>query len=176
MDLSTYKSITINGISMKKLTLDGDEIWRRDYVNLVPTAIDTDGSIYQGVGYIEGRRLSSSGGLSSQTNTITSGYIPCKAGDIIRMSGVNWRPQSSGYCYLMFFDSSFGVLGSVNESDTGNNYYRGIVANTTTITTENGIITFTPKFSSGSANVAYFRINGYGSGADMVVTKNEEII
>lgn len=175
MDLSAYKRISINGIPMKKITLGGVVAWKRPAINQVPLSIDTDGSIFNGKGYIEGYRLSSSGSLSAQDDTITTGFIPCKAGDVIRMSGVSWRPLSSGFCYLMFFKEDFSVLGSVNEEDDGANYYRGNVANTTAITTADGITTFQPVFSADAAKVAYFRINGYGAGADMVVTVNEEI-
>lgn len=48
---------------------------------------DTDGSIYNETGYITGYRLNSSGNLSSATGGLTTGFIPVKKGDIIRLDG-----------------------------------------------------------------------------------------
>lgn len=48
---------------------------------------DTDGSIYNGTGYITGHRLNSSGNLSSADSGLTTGFIPVKNGDIIRLDG-----------------------------------------------------------------------------------------
>lgn len=145
------------------------------FTNLVPTSIDTDGSIYNGVGYIEGYRLSSSGGLSSsaQSGTVTTGFMPYEADGVVRMAGVTWG-RSSGYHYLSFYSANFAVLGSVNIEADVNNYYNGIVSSATTISIENGVTTFQPVFTDGS-NVAYFRVCADGNGADMIVTVNEEI-
>lgn len=48
---------------------------------------DTGGSIYNETGYITGYRLNSSGNLSSETGGLTTGFIPVKKGDIIRLDG-----------------------------------------------------------------------------------------
>lgn len=48
---------------------------------------DTDGSIYNESGYITGYRLNSSGNLSSVADGLTTGFIPVKKGDIIRLDG-----------------------------------------------------------------------------------------
>ena len=48
---------------------------------------DTDGSIYNDTGYITGYRLNSSGNLSSAADGLTTGFIPVKKGDIIRLDG-----------------------------------------------------------------------------------------
>ena len=79
MDLSVCKKLSIDGIELKKLFIS------TPFTNKVPSSIDTDGSIYQGHGYIEDYRLSASGELSAQTGSITTGFIPCKSTDLIRM-------------------------------------------------------------------------------------------
>ena len=62
-----------------------------NYTNQIPISIDTDGSIYNGKGYMEARRISSSGSVSTMTNTsatnpaFLTGLIPVKAGDVVRM-------------------------------------------------------------------------------------------
>ena len=175
MLLSDFKKLSVGGVELKQLFINGVQVWKSGYKNWVPFAIDgASGNIFDGVGYRDGYRLSSSGSLSAQSNTFTTGFIPCKSTDVPRIGGVSWVPLSNGYCYLAFYNSSFTLLGSVNQDNNGNNYYRGIVTNATTISTVNGISTFKPVFSDGS-KVAYFRINGYGKGADAIVTVNEEI-
>lgn len=160
--------------------------WNKAYTNLVPTAIDTDGTIYQGTGYIEGYRSNSSGTISAQAKTVTTGFIPCKSTDVIRMAGVSWT-LPSGYHYLSFYDSNFTLLGSTSifpgtNSSTGYQHMaRGNVAlkgsSSVLPTIKNGVTTFDHySFSSDASKVAYVRVNGYGSGANMKVTINEEIV
>lgn len=161
--------------------------------NLVPFSVDTDGTtIYNNVGYIEGYRLSSSGDLSTQANTVTTGYIPCKSTDIIQMSGLSFLP-TTGYNYLSFYDNNFTLLGSINIAKHNSfesgyqNVVRGIVSHieggsqNTIPTVENGVTIFDHySFNSDADQVAYFRVNGQwnwegGSGAEMIVTKNYNI-
>lgn len=152
------------------------------YTNLVPTAIDTDGSVFDGTGYRDGYRLSSSGSLSTQAGTTTTGFIPVAGTSVIRMGGIPWTPElptdgSSRSSYISFYDASFAVLGSYNVSVTSSaksNAPRGIVTSATVTTDDNGVTTFTPVFSDAS-KIAYVRLNGWGSGANMIVTVNEEI-
>ena len=187
MDLSRFKKLFIGGMELKQLFIGNK------FENKVPTSIDTDKSIYQGKGYIEGYRLSSSGALSSQANTVTTGYIPYKNGDVIRMSGVEWLPTATGtYTYLAFYDASFSLLGSINCQKNANSLTgyvgvgRGIVQFKNTPdsgssspeipTQENGVIIMDQfRFISDADKVAWFRINGYGSGADMKVSVNEDM-
>lgn len=191
MDLSAYKAISINGVAMKKILIGGVEAWRRAIVNLVPTSIDTDGSIFNGTGYKDGYRLSSSGGLSSQTYTTTTGFIPCKSTDVIRMGGLSYKTISATYNYLAFYDANFTLLGSINiykESSTSTGYAqvaRGIMGINNGVkppTEANGITTFDNHyFKSDADKVAYFRINGQWEtnsgkgGKDLIITVNEEI-
>lgn len=187
MNLSVYKKISIGGFELKKLELDGETIWERKANNLVPTSIDADGSVYEGNGYIDGYRLGSSGSLSSQADTVTTGFIKCKSTDVIRMYGCDFKPPVvNQYCYLAFYDQSFTLLGSINcyvqtaNASGYNNVARGNVSRAvetqTLPTVNNGVTTFDHyTFNADADKVAYFRVNGIGSGANMVVTVNEEI-
>lgn len=161
--------------------------WTKPYTNLVPTAIDTDGSIYNGTGYIYGYRLNSSGGLTENGQTISTGFIPVKAGDLIRMAGL--EVMGPGYNYICFYDASFTLLGSmswVRSSDYANGYYtqcRGIVkyaygdGSTNFPSEKNGVNIYDNYAFTDGSQVAYFRLNGGGlDGSKMVVTVNEEII
>lgn len=173
MDFATVKKVFIPEGEVKQITRDGAIIWNGGYTNQVPTSLDDAGNIFNGTGYIEGYRLNSSGGLTALSGVVTTGFICCKATDIVRMAGVSWVPNS-GYCYISFFDSTFKVLGGYNVQFNGANVASGIVKNSTSVTEENAVYTFHPVFSDGS-DIAYIRVNGYGKGSDMIVTINEEI-
>lgn len=60
------------------------------YTNVLLTSIDTDGSIFNGTGYIAAKRINSSGAVADLQNTaatnpaFVTGLIPIKAGDVFR--------------------------------------------------------------------------------------------
>ena len=173
--------LTIPEGEVARITCNGTVLWQRGYINRVPRSIDTDGSIYQGKGYIDGYRLSSSGGLSAQANTATTGFIAATASDVIRMAGAAWQCPG-GFCYLAFYDAAFALLGSMSctgEGDESTGYARGIVKfkndSVKLPTIQNGVTTFDNHTFTDGSKIAYIRVNGYGSGADMIVTLNEEI-
>lgn len=190
MNLRDFKKLYIGGIELKQLFINGIQVWKSGFKNWVLFSIDTDGSIYQnGKGYLDGYRLSSSGSISAQGNTVTTGFIPCTSTDLIRMAGVTWKSET-GYSYLAFYDANFSLLGSLNcyaKSANSSGYAsarRGIVAFKNSgyaeadihPREENGVVIFDHyTFSSDANKVAYFRLSGRGKGSDMIVTVNEEI-
>lgn len=186
MDLSAYKAISIDGITMKKIVINDTIEWKREPVNLVPTSIDTDGSIYNGTGYLEGYRLSSTGVLKVQTNTVTSGFIKATKNDVVRMAGTLWN-KSAGYNYFSMYDENYNLMISINldnpntthAQEYGWSYANGpsnIIDNSKTfVYVENGITRFHIEMLNDSSDYAYIRISAYGSGTDMFITVNEEI-
>lgn len=155
------------------------------YTNLVPTSTDTDGSVYNGTGYKDNARLSSSGGVSgtAQNGSVVTGFIPYKYGDIIRIKGAEWlgaTAKYSGHYYILPYGSNKTVLGSSAlscEAYAGGTYGTGITYDEST-----GVTTFAFNNSNSSAYIqnnfgkaSYFRINAYGKGANLIVTVNEEI-
>lgn len=145
------------------------------FTNKVLTSINTDKSVFNGTGFIEGYRLNSSGGTTAQSNTVTTGYIAVNGTDIIRMKGVSWE-QTNGYHYIAYYNSSFALLGSYSWSDSDAHVARGIVTTDSVVTTDmDGATIFNMVFSD-SSKIAYVRLNGNGSGANMVVTVNERIV
>lgn len=181
------KTVTFAGKAVAKLELAGKKIWEAiRFTNQVPISTDTDGSIFNGVGYIENRRLSSSGGLSSsaQNGSVTTGFIPWY-GDttVLRLKGVEWlnaQPNYGGHFYIMFYDANKKSRGS-------NDYVSSPTPGTSHILTitrdENGVETFVFNKDYGTTNsflqwvrsASYIRITARGKGADMIVTINEEI-
>ena len=153
------------------------------YTNLVSTSTDTDGSVYNSVGYKDNARLSSSGSVSSsaQAGSVTTGFIPFAVSDIIRMRGAEWLDMSTAHSghhyYLNFYDSSKTFIMAV----TSQSYYTSFTSNFAIEYDEStGITTFdvidgSTAATSSLKDVAYFRLNAYGSGADLIITVNQEI-
>lgn len=183
MDLSAYKSLRINGVELVKLVINGVVAWaKKTYTNLVPLSTDTDGSIFNGVGYKENVRLSSSGGISSsaQAGSVTTGFIPWGGDtDILRMKGVEWVHENGYHYYVNFYNSSKGFLDYISANAQSGGDFDHIL----TVTRENGVTTFVWNTDYGTSNTLlqhvraakYIRITAKGNGADMIVTINEEI-
>lgn len=111
MDFSRVKEIVIPEGSVKKIVAAGKVIWQKitQMVNLLPLATDLDlKTIYDGKGFKTGVRLSSSttaaGGTESFAKMCTSGYIPAKPGDILRIKRT--RPKLRTGSYVFGFKSS----------------------------------------------------------------------
>lgn len=77
-----------------------------NYTNLVPTSIDTDGSVYNGAGYKTGYRLNSSGGETELAGAIVSGFIPYNF-EVIRAYGTANETVGNSGNYIVCYDSSF---------------------------------------------------------------------
>lgn len=187
-NFANYVRLSIPEGSVKKITRksDGLVLWAKKCVNMVLRSTDTDGSIYNGVGYKENVRLSSSGGISSsaQNGSVTTGFIPWY-GDttVLCMKGVEWldaNPNYGGHHYIMFYDA--------NKKSRGGNDYIESPANglshILTITRDaNGVETLVFNKDYGTSNTllewirtaSYVRITAHGKGADMIVSINEEI-
>lgn len=166
IDFSTVKSITIPEGIVKQISIDDIILWKGGITNLVPTSIDTDGSIFNGTGYKNGSRLNSSAAVVDLAVHTVTGYIPAKAGDIIRVKGVAFDSNHHSGCYFWTFDSNFTRLKAERPADT----------NTEDISVtyeENGVIAF--RLVNYNTSVRYIRFSAFGDGANAIVTVNEEI-
>ncbi len=150
--------------------------------NWVEYAEDTTaGSLYNGTGYKDDARLSSSGTVSgtAQAGSVVTGFIPYKVGDIIRMKGAQWLGATTNYTghyYWGVYNSAKAKLGCLaSDSYAGGTYGSGITYDETTGITTFDMSKMSQAFQDGCASAAYFRINAYGKGADLIVTVNQEI-
>lgn len=187
MHLPNQKSINIDGIDMKELYIDGTLIWKSGYKNWVKFSTEADGkTIYNGgLGYKDGYRVRSGGAEGSASAASCIGYIPVKAGDVIRLSGYD-ASYSTNANAINVYDGSHTNLGQVVANSPTDGY---------------GIFTSTRKdYNWGNANgvkeetegvyvwtippdesIAYIRVTGYSNngktadGSKMIVTINEEI-
>ena len=146
------------------------------YTNQIPISTDTDGSVYNGVGYQAGYRLGSSGTPSAESSSYITGFIPCKVGDVVRMKNITFQygvtsGLTSNNQRLSFYDSSKTHLLQTNATGLG-----GVAAG---IKGDDDIWTqFRPQKTMDSvdcSNVAYFRINAAYIGDDSIITVNETI-
>lgn len=134
-------------------------------VNLLPTATDTDRvTIYNGIGYYNGKRWSSSGGKITTGNATTSmtGFFDCKPGDILRV--YNYTRQSGTAWYVITFNSNQTVVkcvGANGVSPSGGYVAPGY---SETVLTEAKYGNFT------SIRLSWGQFN-----ADSIVTINQEI-
>lgn len=184
IDFSGVKAISVPEGSVSRILWGSTVLWKKpsSYTNLVPLSTDTDGSIYNGCGYKENVRLSSSGGISSsaQNGSVTTGFIPFHGdGDIVRMKGAEWVGASNtygGHFYWGVYDSNKTKLGCLASSSySGGTYGTGITYDETIGVTTFDMSAMSTAFQEACASAAYFRISAYGSGADLIITVNQEI-
>lgn len=176
----------VNALPAQETPVEPEE--PEEMVNLVPTSTDTDGSIYNGVGYKDNVRLSSSGGVSSsaQDGSVTTGFMPFKNTDVIRMKGAEWLNASTnhqGHYYFGLYNSNKALIDS--NSIMSSLAYATDFANQISVTYDEAtdITTFqiidptapTGAFRAAAQTAIYFRINAYGKGSDLIITVNQEI-
>lgn len=136
------------------------------YTNLLPTATDTDrqtiyGEDYDGDGandgYLKGKRLSSSGTVSTKEGCSATGFINAVEGNVLRAKNLK---NSSAAMYVIAYDS--------NNVKTGYATY---------IYSDNvdGIHTFELSAESFGSGFDSIRITAGEDMSDVIITINEEI-
>lgn len=167
MDFTNVKEITIPEGKVMKIMSGAETLWEKiKYQNLLPLSIDTDGSIFNGVGYKNNSRLNSSAAVVTLAGYTVSGYIPAKAGDTVRIKGVAFESAYNSGCYFWTFDSGFTGLKNERPADTA-------TADISVTQEDNGVVAF--KLVNYNTDVRYIRFSAYGDGANAIVTINEEI-
>lgn len=141
----------------------------------IPTSIDTDGSIYNGVGYKDGYRLSSSGGVSSTAvSTAThTGFIKFKAGEILRVKIVGGAELNGAGNYVNFYGLDFGLV----KMDYPESYKNAQYGTWETLDNGDTLITLTNYMSGLTVGQEYYiRVSlNPVKGANLIITVNEEI-
>ena len=141
---------------------DGEYQQQPNFTNL---AVQTDPD------YKLQTRLSGSGTESTDVRTYTmetSGYIPCKAGDVIRVRCTAGTFESGGgsiWPIAVQYNSSKASIGAVTYKVTSGTTY-----DATFDSDGKGF-----SLTIASASTAYIRIVGNGDPSGFVVSKNEEI-
>ena len=145
------------------ITATASIVQSSSYTNQIPISLDANGtSIYNGKGYKTGYRLNSSNSEVAATNMCVTGFIPAKAGDIIRIKNVTIAGGASPYA-LALTGLYVNVTGKISQSWSTS----GLVADS------NGIITIT--IPSTATTTQYFRLSCGVINDTSIITVNEEI-
>lgn len=122
-DFSNINTIIVPEGEVRSIKQGSMPLWTKpidsSITNYLPIATDTDHTtIYNGIGYYNGMRWSSSGGKIVTGNSTTSitGFIPCKPGDILRVW--NYTQMSGTAWYVVTFDANDTVLKTVGANGT----------------------------------------------------------
>ena len=173
------------GILPVKLTINGSTLKQSkiNFTNLVPTSIDSDGTIYNGgLGYKNGYRIRSGGAEGALASSAHTGFIPVNGGDVIRISGMNYSDGNGHGSAMNVSDSNFTNIGqfSMQSGDYGifESTYKSY-NRTSVVEEKTGVWKWVvPPAASG---IAYIRVsaNAYNrdpaDGSKLIVTVNEEI-
>lgn len=119
-----------DGYAVKRLLLKDelDECFQvdrvPDFTNVLPQAIDTDGSVYNGIGYVKsGYYINSSGGVTAGEYNGCTGFIPVKQGDVLYVENLQISNASNGYVAVCSYDSSFAYMAHRTGVDVATEDY-----------------------------------------------------
>lgn len=145
-----------------------EEVAGPSYTNQVPISTDADGNVYNGTGYRDGYRLTDDWADKAAEGYTATGLIPCKGSDTIRIKGVEWPQTDAVGCYVSLYDASKTLLVRVRANNT-------TAWLTPTYDNSTGVITMSLSKNGNAGSMAYVRFSFLGSGADAILTINEEI-
>ena len=129
-------------------------------------------NIIDTIGYTDGKRLGTSdGGFRDNTATMVTNMIPFNTvGDVFRTSGLSFEAASESNCgvWVYYGDQSYWTYINTKKANSP----ISIPGSWGTIEIDaSGNLTVT----AGVNAAGYIRLVGIGSGANLVVTKNQEI-
>lgn len=152
--------VTITAVATKIVT----------YTNLVPTAVDSNGA---SAPYTDGKYLGSNGAESDMSGFVTTGFIPFDGGAEhtyrIGGDGIAWNTYG---CRIAWYNANYSLKGSVvSYEKIGSSIYYP-----TKVEDANAAAAFRTDVNvSPPQGAAYFRVSAKGSGANLIVTLDEEI-
>lgn len=184
LNFSQVKSLTIPEGKVKSITRksDGLLLWKSGYKNWARFSTEADGvTIYNnGLGYKNGYRIRS-GGAEGVTDIATcTGFIPAKAGDIIRWTGCDAMSSSTANAINVYTDGKENlgqVVANTPSSGYGifapsGQYYNygwlSVVENPT-----GQYLWVVPPHP----DIRFIRLTGEtgGDGSELIITVNQEI-
>lgn len=140
------------------------------YTNLVPTAVDSSGASSP---YTDGLMLNSSGVTVDYSHFTTTGFIPFDGGanHVYRIGGdgISWNEYGAR---LAWYNADFSLKGSVlSYNQLGKSIYFP-----TKVDDPNAAVAFSTDTNvSPPQGAAYFRVSAKGSGANLIITLDQEI-
>lgn len=143
--------------------------WNVSYTNQIPISTDTDGSVFNGTGYKSGYYLTSSGALDSWSGVEVTGFIPCKYGDVVRLSGITMTSTNANAGTInrvLCYQSDKSTVTAVCNSRTNSIKWWDA-----TYDSDNNVV----QFTCYAKDTAYIRICAEEINGESVITVNEEI-
>ena len=169
IDFKNLKKLTIGGVELKQLFINGIQVWKAiSYTNQIPISTDKSGNIYNGKGFKENTAILT-GNEQSVNGKDSTGWIPCKVGDIIRLKNVDFDNDNN--CRLVFYKSDKTYINQVTGNATYilNTSFKGIKDSSGNYTQ----LTITSR--SETTNCAYIRMTANDINANSIITINQEI-
>lgn len=153
-DVYNYVTLTLSDIPQAP-----EEVLK--YTNLVPTSIDSDGSIYNNIGYKNDSYVSTDGTVKDNTGTVATGYIKTNS-NIFYIFGAEFALNT--YSRLKLYDENFNTSSTQITANDTDRYETEDMGN--------GITKLT--FNIGNSH-EYIRFTLYGTGENLYVyTMNNE--
>lgn len=154
-----------------------------NYTNVIPISVDANGAIFNSTGYQDGMRINSSGAIaSSSTTSFATGFIPITLGDVVRFGGnhILTSHANAGSLNIGIYDSTKTLIITQNMAlafaPSASGSYGAFME---PLTNEEGYVVQAILNTNWSytkdKDVAYVRLSLLGSGADAIMTINEEI-
>ncbi len=181
INISTLKELSIDGIKLVELSINGVLVWKNNFKNWVKFSTEADGeTIYNGgLGYKDGYRMATAGYEQEATDASHTGFIPVNGGDVVRLSGWDYGNRSYSNA-INVFDSTFWGRGQIVSCSFSygifgvNGDYVDYGFSSVVVEREGVWKWVVPPVDSG---VAYIRVSGrtLGDGSKMIVTINEPI-
>lgn len=169
-------SLVYNNGNIDIETVTGDiDIIAGYYTNLVPlSTTEYNGTeIYNGIGYQNGKYVSSGGNYGNDSNTVSTGYLKMNLGDVIYIKGAELANQ--GHVRLYTQTMSGASMHYCESPDVPNGQWA----------TTTGVVCFNIEVlgdqyykltqTSNIAEDLYYRVSLYGTGEKLVITRNEPI-
>lgn len=142
------------------------------YTNQITLSVDSDGSVYNGVGYKANTRLNSGGVAADYDGYICTGFIPCELEDVVYLQNIRMEANESDSANLRisFYNSAKEHIGQTNA--TGANGLLDAIYGS-----DGNMTQFTVKEFSGNdfSDLAYFRLCSTALDGSSVITINELI-
>lgn len=145
-----------------------------NYVNQLAISTDTDGSIYNGVGYKENSYLSA-GNVGTRNNVYTTGFIPCKAGDTLYFKNVGMQGGQSNHRFSLYTSEKTYITNGHFDTTQFKTTSGGNGMVTITFGSDGNVEKVKIESHSYTNNMGYLRFCCGYLGSDSIVTKNEEI-
>jgi hypothetical protein len=179
-------TFTVTGISEPDIPDEPDEPVVPDgYTNVLPLAINSDNTPYNnGQGWKTGYRLNSSAVETAEAGMEVTGFIPVKAGDVVRFANIEWpvaSGASSNKCYVWFYNQNFtrvsltsgsGGVPALREVDGDNDALgRDSDGNLNQFTLNEATCERVANWNE----VAYMRISAYEISSASIITINRII-